>query len=233
MGEELAREGAHVRIRLPGGALVEAGPDAIIGRSPAAVIRLTDPRISTIHAELSWRPEGPCLIARGGRLRVAGRAAPTVPLQAGLRVELVPGVSLEVVEITVGEVEVIPPTTGRERLHWTIGPAEVTAALQGVDEPAVRLTGISARLAAALLEAEAAQSWDQIAAVVWPEDAALRSQPQAWLAVDERRLRNRWDQALRQLRQQLAPLRTDTVIEVGGGTVAIRLHRGDTVRRQP
>jgi hypothetical protein len=75
------------------------GPEAIIGRSAVATVRIADPRVSTVHAEVSWRAEGPTLLARGGRRhggraprggagadRRAGRASATIvaaPLRAG------------------------------------------------------------------------------------------------------------------------------------------------------
>ena len=220
-----------VRFQLPDGRQVDAGPDAIVGRSPVAAVRIADPRISTVHAELSWRPEGPCLLARGGRLLVEGRATMTAALRPGLVVQLVPGLSLEVVAVTGGEVPVVPTTIGRERLLWQVGPAEVIAQLEGDPESAVRLTGVSARLAATLLAAGGALPWEDVASVLWPEDGVLRAERDRWTEVDERRYRNRWDQAVRVLRQQLAHLRAETLIESGGGTIALRRLARDTVEQ--
>lgn len=229
-----------VEIGMPDGTLQIVGPDAIVGRSSVAAVRIDDPRVSTVHAELSWREGGFVLIARGGRLRVGGRAVGEVLLSEGLPVELAPGVALLVGRIADGPAEVVPRTAGRERLRivLTDGSADVYRGASW--DPAVRLTGVGARCFAELVGADAPLRWDQVAEAVWPDEGVIRAatreadRPGAngWTAIDERRLRNRWDQALRALRLALEPLGREGLIEVAGGTVSARLSPGDLVERQ-
>ena len=206
--------------------------DAVIGRSSAAALRIDDPRVSTIHAELSWRAEGMVLLARGGRLLVHGRGVREVVLVCGLEVALAPGITLKVVEVTGGSDTPVPPTAGRERLRFLVGDGVVVVG-SGNDESR-SLTGIPAQLLAALLHAGGWVPWERIAEELWPDEGAVRrstlaGQSRAWTDVDERRLRNRFDQHLRSLRKELAPYRGGTLVEVQGGNVAVRLGPADTV----
>ena len=220
----------HIHLQTSDGALHRLGPDAIIGRSSAAALRLDDPRTSSVHAELSWRPDGPCLLARGGRLLVSGRPMAEVPLAPGLRIALVPGLELLVVDVVEGEVSPTAPTLGRDAVTWRIGPAEVSVEPPG--GASLRITGLAGRLLAGCLSVEHARPWSEVAAELWPDEARIRSglDPSSrWTEEDERRLRNRWDQLVRSLRVQLAPRGLDARMECGGGTVRMRREARDQV----
>jgi len=219
---------SRVRLRLPDGSHVDLRPDAIIGRSSLAALRLEDPRLSSVHAELSWRPEGPLLLARGGRLLVEGRARAEVPLAPGLRITLVPGLELLVEDVVEGRAEPTAATLGREALTWRLGGAVVEASL--ASGASVLLRGLAARLVASCLVAPGARPWGEVAAELWPEEARVRAgqdPASRWTEEDERRLRNRWDQLLRALRRQLSPHGLDMRLWTGGGTVRLRLQPGD------
>jgi pSer/pThr/pTyr-binding forkhead associated (FHA) protein len=213
---------------LPDGTVVRAGPDAIVGRSSHATVRVDDARVSTVHAELSWRAEGFVLIARGGRLAVGGRALREVVLSEGLEVALAPHVVLKVARIERGDAPVVAPTAGRERLRVTLGD-DVRISVVGDEAPLVHLVGVSARIVAELARRRGAGvAWDAIATAVWPEDGAIRS-TSGWTDTDERRLRNRWDQQLVSLRRQLEVVRGGDALSVRGGVVELRLASGDEV----
>lgn len=222
----------RVQLRLPDGSMVEAGPDSLVGRSPACAVRIDDSRVSTVHAELSNREAGITLIARGGRLRVAGRGLREVLLLPGLSVDLAPGVSLEVEAVERGDAEVVPPTRGREELFFREREADLEVFRGGDDCPVAVLTGVSARIAQALLDAGAEGArWGDVAEAVWPHDGALRRRlrecgrvgPDDWTDTDEQRLRNRWDQALRLVRRALEPVGSAAVVESEGGLMRLRV----------
>lgn len=216
---------------LPDGSVVAAHPNAIVGRSPHATVRVDDPRVSTVHAELSWRAEGFVLLARGGRVAVGGRAVREVALSAGLEVALAPGVTLRVSRVEAGDAPVIPPTAGRERLRVVVGAEEVRIYRDGVEAPLAQLAGVQARIVAALAARRGGGvAWDVVAAVAWPEDAAIRGTP-GWTDVDERRLRNRWDQQLVTIRRALEPVRCGELLRSQQGLVELALHAGDQVER--
>lgn len=221
------------RIRWSGGEVTLAS-DALVGRSPVAALRIDDPRVSTVHAELSWRDAGLVLLARGGRLVVGGRATREVVLAPGLVVELAPGLSLEVVAVTGGGQAPVPPTAGRERLRFVLGPGFVSVGTGA--EPACELTGVPGRLVAALLAGPRERPWDALAEALWPDEGALRAATRAgvsrdWTDVDERRLRNRFDQHLRTLRKELAGLRGGSLVELQGGVVHLRLGPHDVIEQ--
>ncbi|MCK6507065.1 FHA domain-containing protein [Myxococcota bacterium] len=220
----------YLRIQTSDGHLSTLGPDAIIGRSSAAALRLADPRVSSVHAELSWRADGPCLLARGGRLLVNGRPAAEVPLAPGQRVSLVPGLELLVVDVVEGEVSPTAPTLGRDAVRWRVGATEV--AVEPPGGAPMRITGLAGRLLAGCLAVEHARPWTEVAAELWPDEARIRAglDPSSrWTDEDERRLRNRWDQLVRALRLQLAPRGLDARLECGGGSVRVRREARDQV----
>lgn len=225
--------GPSARFLLPNGTEIEAGSDTIVGRSPVAGVRIDDARISTVHAELSWRAGGFLLIARGGRLVVGGRGVREVTLTPGLQIELVPGVSLRVLSVCAGSAPVIPPTAGRDRLRVVAGPNVTIAA----GDAAATLTGVPARIVGFLLCRPRGAPWDEVAAAVWPEEGALRTATlagtagrDAWTDVDERRLRNRLDQQIAATRRQLSGIR-DGLVLVQGGVVSLALSEGDVIER--
>lgn len=230
----------HVRFRLPDGTQVAAAAHAVVGRSPIAAVRLDDPRVSTIHAEVSWRDDGLVLLARGGRLVVHGRAVRELLLEAGQQVVLVPGVVLDVVDVVEGAAAPIPPTAGRAALRWRVSEARVTVHRGDEAEPTVDATGTLARVLGEIVRAgEAGCPWDRAAERVWPEDGRIRERTRVspgstddWTEADERRLRNRWDQQLMQVRKVLEPLRTG-IVEVRGGVVIVHVGLDDRVESAP
>jgi hypothetical protein len=220
----------RVVFQTPDGRRVAAEPDAIVGRSPAAQVRVDDPRVSTLHAEVRWSASGFVLIARGGRLVVDGRGAREVPLAPGVVVTLAPGVALGVHAIDGGDAPPVAATAGRERLRFVVSAGAVHIHAEGDDEPLVVLIGSAALLVRALLERRGvAAAWDEVAEAVWPEDGVLRRGRTEWTDVDERRFRNRWDQRLVALRRQMEPLRGGNLLVVRLGMIALRLDPDDTV----
>lgn len=220
----------RVLFELPDCNVVVADPDAIIGRSAAAQVRVDDPRVSTVHAELRWGPSGFVLIARGGRLLVDGRGAREVPLYPGLTISLAPGLLLGVRSIGGGAAPPVPSTAGRERLHFVVGETSVQIHADHDDEPLVVLIGSAATILRLLLARRGVGvPWDQVAEAAWPEDGAVRAAKLGWTDVDERRFRNRWDQRLVTLRRQIEPLRGGDLLVLRMGMVALRLGDDDTI----
>jgi hypothetical protein len=224
-----------VRFRLPDGSTAEVTAHAVVGRSPIAAVRIDDARVSTVHAEISWRDDGPVMLARGGRLLVNGRAVREILLTPGLEIMLVPGRVLQVVTVLGGPVDPIPPTAGREALRFVVEPASVSAGRSHEDEPAVVLTGTQARVMTELLRSPGGCPWDRAAETVWPGDGAVRSRTRQspgraddWTEADERRLRNRWDQQIHQLRKLLDPIRPG-MVEMRGGVAVVNLGPDDCV----
>lgn len=83
-------------------------------------------------------------------------------------------------------------------------------------------------LAVALAHVERGAPWASIAEATWPDDAALRSGP-GWTDVDERRLRNRWDQALASARRVLAEVGRQELLVQRQGMVFVALGPLDVV----
>lgn len=212
-----------------------AGPDAIVGRSAYAQVRVDDARVSTVHAELSWRSEGFVLLARGGRIATGGRAARSLVLRPGMEIALAPAVLLRVVAVDGGDAPVVPPTAGRDRLRFVVGPDDVKLGTVHGDEPLAQLVGVAGRIVAELLRRRGAGvAWDVVAEAVWPEEGAVRARTReagdgGWTETDERRLRNRWDQQLVGLRRVLDPIRDGDLLAVRRGVVELRLAPGDVV----
>lgn len=220
----------RVVFELPRGGLVTAAPDAIVGRSSVAQVRVDDPRVSTVHAELRWGEGGFSLLARGGRLVVDGRGVRETPLAAGLAITLAPGIVLGVHSVDGGDAPAVPATAGRERLRFVTGEADVRVYSAGDDEPLLVLVGSAAAVVRVLLERRgAAVPWDTVAEAAWPEEGAIRKARAGWTEVDERRFRNRWDQRLVTLRRQVEPLRGGELLVVRMGMVALRLNDTDEV----
>ena len=88
---------------LPGGAEVPVGPGGLIGRIVTAAFTIDDPRISEAHAMVSLRGGDLQLIALRGALVVGRRKVVRVSLKVGVRIELVPGIEIEVADIVLPE----------------------------------------------------------------------------------------------------------------------------------
>lgn len=185
--------------------------------------------MSAVHAEISWRAEGFVLLARGGRLVVDGRGVRALVLDVGRRVALAPGLVLDVLAITPGEAEPTPPTLGRDRLRFVTGPVSVRV-YRGTDtHPEAELLGVQGRLLGhALTQLDRGAPWASAAGAIWPEDAVIRESG-GWTEVDERRFRNRWDQALVSTRRTLAELGRPEMILQRQGFVFVELGPLDTV----
>lgn len=218
-----------VRLRCPDGTEQTVGPECIVGRSGAAGLRVEDPRVSAVHAEISWRAEGFVLLARGGRLLLDGRGVRAVVLASGQRITLAPGVMLEVVRVEMGEAPVVPPTVGRDRLRFVVAESGVRV-YRGADHaPEVELVGVPGRiLGAVLADRDRGSPWPRLAEAIWPEDAAIRAAG-GWTEVDERRFRNRWDQALTTVRRSLGGLREQEIVLQRHGLLFVELGPLDLV----
>ncbi len=93
----------RAQFQLPHGPVASAGSGSIIGRAWTADVRIDDGRVSEAHAMVSWRAGQLLLLPLRGRLRVDGVDVPRVVLREGQRVELAPGLSLSVAELSVPE----------------------------------------------------------------------------------------------------------------------------------
>lgn len=226
-------------LTLPDGATTRAGPDMVIGRGRRADVRIDDPRVSSVHAEISWRDGGFVVLARGGRVVVDGQAVAEGRLSCGSRIQLVPGLSMEVQEIHTGEAPEVARTEGRDALRFVwVGVERVEVYRGDGPAPAGLVEGAAARLLSALVGAAEACPWDDLARALWPEDGQLRAQrgplrSDVWTAIDERRFRNRFDQVLACLRRALALLRDRPMIELRQGRVALRLEITDRLENAP
>lgn len=75
------------------------GHGALIGRVACAALQIDDVRVSEAHAMVSLRGGGLELLALRRRFDVDGKACAEVTLRPGLRIDLAPGVSLDVVDV--------------------------------------------------------------------------------------------------------------------------------------
>jgi hypothetical protein len=91
----------YALLRLPDGLESEVHAGTVIGRLASSPLPIDHPGVSEAHALLSYRGDGLQLISlTGQRLQVEGRrAAFSVRLEAGLRIDLVDGLSVEVAEV--------------------------------------------------------------------------------------------------------------------------------------
>jgi len=92
-----------VRIQLVDGALYDLAPGGLIGRLPSADLRLMDPRISEVHALITLRGRTLVLLAQRGLVSADGDRKSDVVLRPGQRIELVDGLTLTVVDVTLPE----------------------------------------------------------------------------------------------------------------------------------
>lgn len=91
----------EIILRVSDGTEAVLGPGAIVGRSSGAALCIDDPRVSEAHALVSLRGGELVLLALRGELTVGRRTVSRVSLRPGVRVLLVPGVSLDVVAVTL------------------------------------------------------------------------------------------------------------------------------------
>lgn len=86
-------------LRMPDGRLVEVGPGALIGRTPAATAVIDDPRVSEAHAFVSLRQGELHLLSLRRLLTVANRPVDDVVLRRGLVIAVADELTLEVVDV--------------------------------------------------------------------------------------------------------------------------------------
>ncbi len=91
----------RVRFRVVGGDEVDVGPGGVIGRLATAALCVDDPRVSEAHAMVSLRGGELYLLPLRGSLSTGGQTTPQVRLKQGLTVELVTGIALQVVGLSL------------------------------------------------------------------------------------------------------------------------------------
>jgi len=92
---------AHVRLRDPEGHEHELVHGDIVGRLWTAALQLDDGRVSEAHAMVSLREGQLQLVPLRGALAVGGQPQGQVLLRPNLRVQLAPGVELEVISVAL------------------------------------------------------------------------------------------------------------------------------------
>lgn len=93
---------ANARVRLLGGLRTwDLAPGAIVGRSPAAAMRIHDPEVSEAHAMVSLRGRGLHLLRLRGPLVIDGVDEDELELRAGQVVSLNPRCALEVLDVSL------------------------------------------------------------------------------------------------------------------------------------
>ncbi len=158
--------------------------------------------------------------AGDGSVRLRRRGGADRTLVPGEREE-VAGVALEVVWLAL-EAHGAQVTTAKGAVG---APLELvtryeSATLYRPDEPALTVTGVSARILSELVAFGAPVTWETLARELWPHE------------VEPAQLRARWDVNLGRLRRKLAEarVRTDLVSHDGRGNVLLVLEREDVVR---
>ena len=218
----------RVVLRRPDGALVSLGPGDLVGRSMHAALRLDDPRVSSVHAELRVGPAGAVLRGLGGRLRVGGEPRREVALAPGQRIGI-GAVELVVVRVEPGG-ETFAPTLEVDALWFVVSTGLVEVHRQDNPEPPLEVAGLAARLLGRMLVRRGRpRAWDALAAELWPAEARRRASGERWGEVDERRLRNRFDQALARVRAACTPLRGPQFVQMADGKVRLDILPGDRV----
>jgi len=155
--------------------------------------------------------------ADGMQLRRPGVADQT--LRPGDSVE-VDGVTLEVVEMALeAEGQYVTTARGAVAAPLEIVTRYESAHIYREEEPALVLTGISARILSELASFGVPVPWSTVACEVWPDE-------------EPEEIRAKWDVNLGRLRKKLetARIRGDLVFSDGRGNVELRLERDDVVR---
>lgn len=113
---------AYTTLRLADGTLRELGPCDVIGRMWTAALQISDPLVSEAHALISLREGALKMLGLRGRLVVGGKLVPEVVLTPGVKVDLSPKTSLEVVEVEVPDVllALSHPELGRRVLSGVV-----------------------------------------------------------------------------------------------------------------
>lgn len=92
---------AFVRFLLPDGSERTLAPGDLIGRLETAGLQLSDARISEAHALVSLRGEELRLLGLRGRFAVDKAPMREVTLRAGLVIDLAPGLTVRVVDVSL------------------------------------------------------------------------------------------------------------------------------------
>lgn len=218
----------RVVLRRPDGALVSLGPGDLVGRSVHAALRLDDPRVSSVHAELRSSAAGASLRALGGLLQVGDSPRREVRLEPGLRFAVGP-VELLVVRVEPGG-EGLAPTLDRDTVWFVVSRGLVEVHRQDDPGPPLEIGGLAGRLLGRMLVRRGRpRDWDALAAELWPAEARRRAAGERWSEVDERRLRNRFDQALVRVRAACASVRGPQFVVMADGKARLEVLSGDRV----
>ncbi len=94
-------------------------PGGWVGRSPSAVLRLLDGRVSEAHAMVALRGTGLQLLALRGQLRVDDVVEDAIDLEKGVVIELAPGVELTVEHVMLPtHIVAAQVDAGRAQVLW-------------------------------------------------------------------------------------------------------------------
>jgi hypothetical protein len=86
-------------LRLPGGATVEVGPGALLGRTPAATAMIDDPRVSEAHAFVSLRHGELHLLSLRRLLTLGTKPVNDVVLRRGQVIGIADELTVEVLDV--------------------------------------------------------------------------------------------------------------------------------------
>lgn len=157
--------------------------------------------------------------ARAAGLQVRRREGPDVTLRAG-DTATVDGVAVEVVEMALeADGQYVTTARGAVAAPLELVTRYASAHIFREHEPALVLSGISARILSELVAFGVPAPWATVACEIWPDE-----EPDA--------VRAKWDVNLGRLRKKLedARIRGDLVYSDGRGNVELRLERGDVAR---
>ncbi len=99
-------------VRGPSGQVVELAPGALIGRMRRCELCIEDGRVSEAHALVSLRGVSLMLLPLRGRFTFEGRLRSELALESGQRLELAPGLEVEVLEVVLPEQVLAVELTG-------------------------------------------------------------------------------------------------------------------------
>lgn len=224
----------HVTLFHPGtGRRWTVGPGALLGRGPSREVQINDPRVSSTHAEVAVRDGALVLLNRGlGGLRVDGQVREQVELFPGLRVELAPGLIVNVEAIMASEgIGGEPPTAGRQTLMIEVGESVVVVRHAG---RTVEIGDTPGQLLGALLRSpEPRAPWYRIAEQTWPDAGArIRAdwernpaghEMDHWNHAQQGTFRNKFDKALGRLRERVGEFRQGGLVTIISGELQVHL----------
>lgn len=220
--------------RLPDGAPVELPAAASIGCAEWAKLRIVEPHISGSHAEISPREGGITLIACRGDVRVDGRSVKEALVEQRQRWWFAPGIEYEVLDV----VPEVPEKAVKKTAPDFSGAIAYRAIATGVRAATpvgqVQLGFKAAKLLRMLLEsADRCVPWDEVAAALWPEDAALRQRDRRdWDRNDlESGYKNRLHGQVRDLNDKLQGLRGERMVRFENLLVTLAWREGDSFER--